>query len=242
MKNIFKVLIIAMAGAIIGGCGGQQKTVTGEKISDKELTSQSDAKKAALLKQLDKKYADAKTHYELGKLYHSEGQWDKAEWEYNKALAFDPMLHDAQAAMVKLLADKGDKQKSEVIADMYISQASVSAKHSLLLGRAFQERGLDEYALTSYLRAHSLAPNSVVINKQLGNFYLMKGDKASAEIYLRRAFELDPYQPDVAGQLGKLGVQVEIPKKQPKELKNLDKMKEKEGAAGANGTGEEELK
>jgi Flp pilus assembly protein TadD len=240
MKTIFKVLVITLVCMVINGCGEQQKTATGEKVNDKELTSQSDVKKAQLLKQLDKKYEDAKTHYELGKLYHSEGQWDKAEWEYNKALAFNPVDHDAQASIVKLLVDKGDKQRSETIADMYISQASVSARHSLLLGRAFQERGLDEYALTSYLQAHNLAPNSVVINKQLGNFYLMKGDKANAEVYLRRAFELDPYQPEVAGQLGKLGVQVEIPKRAPKDLKKIEQ--EKNAPASNQGSGTEELK
>jgi Flp pilus assembly protein TadD len=238
MKMIFKVLIIVLVCTVISGCGGQQKTVTGEKISDKELTSQGDIQKEALLKQLDKKYGDAKIHYELGKVYHSEGQWDKAEWEYNKALAFDPIHHDAQASIVKLLVDKGDTQRSEIIADMYMSQASVSAKHSLLLGRAFQSRGLDEYALSCYLQAHNLAPNSIVINKQLGNFYLMKGDKANAEVYLRRAFELDPYQPDVAAQLGKLGVQVQMPRKMPKEA-NVDKMKEQKGQKQGQ---EEELK
>ena len=228
MKTIFKVLIIVLVCTILSGCGGQQKTITGEKINDKELTSQSDLQKEALLKQLDKKYADAETHYELGKVYHNEGLWDKAEWEYNKALAFEPIHHDAQASVVRLLVDKSDTQRSEVIADMYMSQASVSAKHSLLLGRAFQARSLEEYALSCYLQAHRLAPNSVVINKQLGNFYLMKGDRANAEMYLRRSFELDPYQPEVAGELGKLGVQVQIPRKMPKETKKIDKMKEQE--------------
>ncbi len=228
MKMIFNILIIVLVCTVIGGCGGGQKTVTGEKISDKELTSQSDLQKADLLKQLDKKYGDAQTHYELGKLYHAEGQWDKAEWQYNKTLAFEPIHHDAQASIVKLLVDKGDTQRSEVIADMYMSQASVSARHSLMLGRAFQARGIEEYALSCYLQAHRLAPNSVVLNKQLGNFYLMKGDRANAEMYLRRAFDLDPYQPEVAGQLGKLGVQVQMPRKMPKEAKNIDKMKEQE--------------
>jgi tetratricopeptide (TPR) repeat protein len=228
MKMIFNILIIVLVCTVLSGCGGGQKTVTGEKISDKELTSQSDLQKADLLKQLDKKYGDAQTHYELGKLYHAEGQWDKAEWQYNKTLAFEPIHHDAQASIVKLLVDKGDTQRSEVIADMYMSQASVSARHSLMLGRAFQARGIEEYALSCYLQAHRLAPNSVVLNKQLGNFYLMKGDRANAEMYLRRAFELDPYQPEVAGQLGKLGVQVQMPRKMPKETKKIDKMKEQE--------------
>ncbi|HBG28467.1 MAG: hypothetical protein A2Y10_10795 [Planctomycetes bacterium GWF2_41_51] len=225
MKMIFKILMIAAICAILGGCNGKQKSATGEKINDKELTSQSDRQKQQLLKQIDRKYENAKAHYELGRLYHREGLWDKAEWEYNKAIAFDPAHHESQASIVKLLVDKADKQRSDVIADMYIGQASVSAKNSLLLGRAFQDRGLDEYALTSFMQAHRLAPNSVVINKQLGYFYLLKQDNANAEVYLRRAFELNPYQPEVAGQLGKLGVQVEIPRKAPKDLKKLEKQK-----------------
>lgn len=234
MKMIFNVLAIAIICTILGGCNGRQKSATGEKINDKELTSQSDRQKQDLLKQIDRKYDNAKAHYELGRLYHKEGLWDKAEWEFNKALAFDPVHHESQASIVKLLSDKGDTQRSSVIAEMYISQASVSAKNSLLLGRAFQDRGLDAYALTSYMQAHRLAPNSVVINKQLGYFYLLKQDNANAEVYLRRAFELDPYQPEIAGQLGKLGVQVEIPKKKPKDMKKLEKEK--------TIPGEEELK
>lgn len=229
MKTIFNVLAIIAICVVLGGCNGKQKSATGEKINDKQLTSQSDRQKQVLIKKLDHKYSDARSHYELGRLYHREGMWDKAEWEYNKALAFDPSHHEAQASIVKLLADTGDKQKADVIANMYIGQASVGAKNSLLLGRAFQDRGMDEYALSSYLQAHRLAPNSVVINKQLGYFYLLKQDNANAEIYLRRAFELNPYQPEVAGQLGKLGVQVEIPKKAPKDLKKLEKQKKVAG-------------
>jgi lipoprotein NlpI len=229
MTRFFKILLIVVGLALItAGCNEKQKTVTGEKISDKELSGESEQQKEKLLKEIDKKYENAKAHYELGKVYHSQGLWDNAEWEYNKALAFDPMHHEAQASMVKLLVDKNDKTKSEAIADMYISQASVSAKHSLLLGRAFQARGLDEYALASYKQAHNLAPNSVAINKQLGYYYLLKKDNASAEMYLRKAFELDPSQAEVAGELGRLGVQVQMPTKQAKQAKKVDRIAEEQ--------------
>lgn len=229
MMRFFKILLILVGLIIItSGCNRQQKTTTGEKISDKELTSETDRQKAALLKDVDRKYENPKAHYELGKLYHSQGLWDNAEWEYNKALAFDPMHHEAQASIVKLLIDKNDADRSEVIADMYMSQASVSAKHSLLLGRAFQDRGLDDYAIACYKQAHHLAPNSVAINKQIGYYYLLKRDDVNAEIYLRKAFDLDPSQAEVAGELGRLGVKVQVPRKQPKSVKKLDKMAEKE--------------
>lgn len=230
MAKLFKiVLVIAGLAIIAAGCDKkQQKTMYGEKISDKELSGASEKEKAKLLKELDKKYENPKAHYELGKLYHSQGMWDKAEWEYNKALAFDPMHHDAQASIIKLQVDKGDTAKSEVVADMYISQASVSAKHSLLLGRAFQDRGLDAYALACYKQAHNLAPDSVAINKQLGYYYLLKKDNANAEMYLRKTFELDPGQPEVAGELGRLGVQVQMPTKQAKQAKKIDRIAEEQ--------------
>jgi Flp pilus assembly protein TadD len=229
MTRLFKILLIVVGLTLItAGCNEKQKTATGEKISDKELGGETEKQKTVLLKELDKKYDNAKAHYDLGKLYHSQGLWDKAEWEYNKALAFDPMHHDAQASIAKLLVDKGDTAKSEVIADMYISQASVSAKHSLLLGRAFQDRGLDEYALACYKQAHNLAPNSVAINKQLGYYYLLKKDNANAEMYLRRTFELDPSQSEVAGELGRLGVQIQVPTKKTMNAKKLDKIAEEQ--------------
>ncbi|MEN6384300.1 MAG: hypothetical protein ABFD79_03790 [Phycisphaerales bacterium] len=236
MKTIFNFLMIAAICTVLGGCKSSQKSAQGEKLNDKQLTSQSEKQVTQLQKQIDKKYSDAKAHYELGKIYHREGSWDKAEWEYSKALAFDPVHHESQASIVKLYSDKGDKQRGDVLAEQYINQASISAKNSLLLGRSFQDRGLDEYALTCYTQSHRLAPNSVVVNKQLGYHYLLKGDNANAEIYLRRAFELDPYQPGVAGQLGKLGVQVEIPKK-AKDLKKLEKKKQVSGEGQVDTSG-----
>lgn len=228
MKTIFSFLMIIVICVVLGGCNGKQKAAAGQKVNDKQLVNPTEKQKQKLERQLDRKYTDAQAQYELGKIYHREGQWDKAEWQYSRALAFSPAHHEAQASLVKLSADKGEKQRSDVLAEQYINQASVSAKNSLLLGRAFQDRGMDEYALQSYTQAHRLAPNSVVINKQLGYFYLLKGDNANAEIYLRRTFELDPYQPDVAAQLGKLGVQVEIPRK-AKDIKKLEKKKQVSG-------------
>jgi Flp pilus assembly protein TadD len=96
------------------------------------------------------------------------------------------------------------------------------------LGRAFQDRGLDEYALSCYKQAHNLMPNSVMINKQLGYYYLLKKDNANAEMYLRRTFELDPSQAEVAGELGRLGVKVQVPTKKTMNAKKLDKIAEEQ--------------
>ena len=68
----------------------------------------------------------------------------------------------------------------------------------------------------------------MAINKQLAYYYLLKKDNAIAEMYLRKTFELDPSQAEVAGELGRLGVQVQLPTKQAKQAKKLDRIAEEQ--------------
>lgn len=213
---------------LMAGCQERNKKAKTGKALDKEIAGVTDQQKLKLLRRIDRKFSDPQAHYELGKVYQNEGLWDKAEWEYNRALAFDPVQYKAQAAMVQLLKERGQTERSAIIADMYISQASVSAKQSLLLGRSFQSVGEESYALTCYLQAVNMASNSVAINKQIAYYYLAKNDPVKAEQYLRRTFQLDPTQSEVAGELGRLGVEVKVPRKKLKNTKKLDKvLKEK---------------
>ena len=75
----------------------------------------------------------------------------------------------------------------------------------------FEQLGLDAYALRGFRQAIDVAPDSSEANKQVGFYYLGKGDTAKAKQYLMRSFELNARQPDVAGALGRLGVVVEAP-------------------------------
>jgi len=113
--------------------------------------------------------------------------------------------------MVKVLANSGDTAKAEQYAKAYMNQASNSAMASLQLAEAFDKQGLDEYALACYKQALRLAPDSPEVNKQVGYYYLNNDDKTRAKDYLSRSFQLNPNQPDVAGELGRLGVVVKIP-------------------------------
>lgn len=201
------VLITAAAMLTLAGCGWFS--------AKNDITNPADSKKQELLNDIERKYENPAAHYKLGKLYHADGLLDKAEWEYRVAIGFDPVLYSAQAAVVKVLSDMKSTEKSKMAAQMYMDQAAVSAEASLKLGRALQNEGLDTYALTAYQQAANLAPNSAVVFKQLGFFYLAKGDEARAEENLRRSIQLDPYQPEVAGELGRMGVSVQIPQRQP---------------------------
>jgi Tfp pilus assembly protein PilF len=170
-------------------------------------------KKQKLKRAIERRFENPDAHFELGQIYQIEGSRIAAEYHYNTALRFDPVHRDAQAAMVKMLIDSGDKAKARVTADNYMMQVSTSAKGSLRLGLGFQKQGLDEYTLACYQQALRLEPNSAETYKQFGLYYLSKNDKVRAREYLTRSFQLDPTQPDVALQLGHLGVEIKIPEK-----------------------------
>ena len=54
-----------------------------------------------------------------------------------------------------------------------------------------------------------MSPNSAEINKQIGYYYLSKNDNVRAKDFLIRSFDLNRNQPEVAGELGRLGVVIE---------------------------------
>ena len=211
---------------LFGGCEDPKAKVAGV---DRVETIPAEKKKADLLELLDRKFENPDAHFELGQLYKAEGLWPKAEYHNNIALSFDPAHRQAQAAMAKVFLDSGDADKSKNYADIYMNQVAGSAGQSLELALAFQRQQLDEYALGCYRRALHLAPNAAKIHRQIGYYYLSRGDTIQAKEYLSRSFQLDPRQPDVAGELGRLGVEVRIPRKTEMHTKKLDKMIEQSG-------------
>lgn len=206
-----------------GGCESSNKA---GQIKGEVARTPSEEKKAKLLKEIDSKFENPRAHFELGRLYQADRLWSQAEHEYNVTLSFEPVHLKAQAALVKVLGEGGNSTKSQNYADLYIAQAATSANESLRLGLAFQEQGLDECALRCYEQALQLAPNSAKINRQIGYYYINKGDKGRAQAYLSRSFQLDPLQPEVARELGKLGVPVTIPRKTVADTKKLDEVVE----------------
>jgi tetratricopeptide (TPR) repeat protein len=205
---------------LFGSCGG--------KKAPKEVASMaSEKKKAEMLRAIDHKFEDAEAHFKLGRLYQADGLLSQAENQYSTALNFDPAHKQAQAARVKVLLGSGEKAKAQLLAGEYIERATISAAGSLALALAFQEQQLDEYALQCFQQALRMAPNSAKINRQIGYYYLSKGNKDLAREYLSRSFQLNPNQPEVAGELGRLGVMVKIPRKTIKNTRKLDDMVDK---------------
>jgi len=220
-KIVLSVCIIAACG-----CSKFRKTDASARSDTAIAKSPVEREKAQLLQDLERKFENPEAHIELARLYQRDGLWTKAEYHYNVAMSFDPAAREAQAGMVKVLEASGDSAKSSLSADIYIDQVSSSAAESLRLGLAFQKQQMDEYAMQCYKQALRLAPNSAKINRQIGYYHLSKGNIDQAKDYLSRSFQLDPTQAEVAGELGRLGVAVKIPRKTQKDTGKLDKIVE----------------
>ena len=203
---LFLVLLLCLAFLFVG-CSEPQADATA--IGQQKNVS-ADARKAELLQLLERKFENPDAHFQVAQLYHAEELWAKAEYHYNVSLGFDPTGAEAKAAMVKLFLDAGDSAKSKTFADVYMNQAARSATQSLRLAMAFQKQQLDGYALDSYQQALSLEPDSAEVNKQMGFYYLSKGDETRAKEHFIASYRSDNGQPDVAHELGRLGVELRI--------------------------------
>ncbi len=206
LASTLTLTLLLCLGFLLVGCNEQQTATPGQQVS-----MPPEARKARLLNELERKFENPDAHFRLAQMYHAEGLWTKAEYHYNVALGFDPAHADAKAAMVKLFLASGDSTSSKAHADDYMIKASSSETQSLRLAIAFHKQQLDDYALDAYQQAFGLAPDSAEVNKQMGLYYLDKDDKVLAKEYLIRSFRLDSKQHDVAGELGRLGVEVKIP-------------------------------
>jgi tetratricopeptide (TPR) repeat protein len=222
MNAKLRVMILGtmLCALLIAGC----RNTSAPRV-DQNVRAASDIHKAELLKELDKKWENPPVHFELGQLYHAAGDYSKAEYYYNIALGFNPAYREVQAAMVKVQLDKGDKTKADWVANGYMTQVASMPEQLLSLGVAFEKQGLDDYALKCYQEALKTAPDSSAVNRQLGYYYLAKNKKDLAKEYFIRSFQLNPDQPDVAGELGRLGVAVRIPEApaSPQDMKQTTK-------------------
>ena len=201
MSKKIGCFILVAAILVIGGC------------SKPDTSAPTIAKLNA---QLKLRFENPVAHYQLGQIYQQQGDWNKAASEYDLAVKFDPVFWDAEAGMIKVLRMAGEEQKSAQMLQMYLRSASLVPEDSLALGSAFERQNVDDGALAAYEQALKMQPKSAAVNKKIGYYYLSRNNKDMAKTYLRRSFELDPYQPDVAGELGKMGIIVKTPEMLPK--------------------------
>ncbi len=169
-----------------------------------------DSKEAMLLAQIDAKFESPQAHFDLAKYYAETGQWSKSAYQYAITVGFDPTNMPARAGHIKGLMMSNQQRKANELIGDYVASAG-SEKATVELAKSLRKEGLPEFSLMACERGLSLYPTSAPLHRELGYYYLAKDDKVMAEEYLRKSFEFDPYQADVAGALGRMGVKVQAP-------------------------------
>ncbi len=168
-------------------------------------------KESYLLSKLKTRYQDADTHGELGRYYLNQGMLDKAKYHLETAMGFDSALRPAQAAYVKLTSQLEGEMAGQRLCAEYQRPLLSSAAEMIKLAKALGDEGLDTLSLSCFQRILSTQPYSAEAHRQLGYFYLTRNNQEEAKIHFSRSFELNPNQPDVAGELGRMGVTIETP-------------------------------
>jgi Flp pilus assembly protein TadD len=220
-------LVLLTCALIVSGCDSSNtRTKTTSASLDDSAPTQAEREKTELLQRLERKFEDPQAHFELGQLYLADGFLVQAEHHYNTALSFDPAHRQSQAAMVKISLLRGETEKAKFAAEIYINQVISSAAGSLRLALGFQQQNLDDYALACYKQALQLAPNSAKIHRQIGYYHMSRGNNEQAREYLSKSFQINSNQPEVAGELGRLGVEIKIPRKPHNNPRGLDKIVE----------------
>jgi len=194
-------LTLSMCVLLLCGCNNSIRTDTDESLSPAE-------QRAQLLAKLNQKFDDPATHVKVGRSFQAEKQYDKAMWHYQRAYSFDPVYWPAQAAIVKLLQERGQSSEADVAGKLFVAKVARSARNSLELGNAFEEAQVDKFALECYQQALHIDARSAEAYMKLGFYYLNKGDKVRAREYLKQSYNLNWNQPDVAYRLGELGVPI----------------------------------
>ena len=208
-REVLFVAAILACAVMLAGCN--EGNATSPKTDEPEPVVYID-KRAGMLQKLDKNFRNSDVHFELGRSYREDGLWTKAEYHFETATRFDPTNRAAQAALTKLLIVGGEKAKADLGAKRYIKQAAYSLKETMKLANAFTGERLEEYAVACYRQAVRIGPESPDGYRELGRYYLSKEDKDTAKEYFKRSFRLDPTQVQVAGELGRLGVIVRVPR------------------------------
>lgn len=164
----------------------------------------------SLILQINQKFENPDAHYKLAKMYHSQKQWVKAEYEYNVAIGFSAVNKWPEAGLVRMYKDWARPENAQAALNkaMY---ACLTDEELIMLAKALQKEGLVQEPQICYEYALTVAKNKGGIYKEMGFYYLTIGDKVRAEDAFRKSLEIRPYQPDVSAELGRMGVQVVAP-------------------------------
>jgi tetratricopeptide (TPR) repeat protein len=178
------------------------------------------AEKARQAIRLDDASADA--HTWLGYILRSQGNFDEAMAEHEKAIQINPHNVYGYLGWAEAMIDKADGYSEEERKDKYdaaeqkvrvaVENDRYSADARNLLGRVLRKKRLYKEAIAEHEAAAGLYRANVYAYTGLTEAYLALPDKGPARkaniekalAAARKAVEIDPNSPDAHGELGRV--------------------------------------
>ena len=176
---------------------------------------QYDTAMALLKKSLDSNHENSPSHYWLGHCYQATGNPDKAIYEYQLALRFDPALDLAQVALIKIYHQTGRIDEALLAAKKYFEHKDAPAREFIVIADDFAKDGMGNHVLLAYRQAQKLEPRNPVPAIAMADYYFKLGQTEPAIKSLSNAFKINPYYPGLAQKLGQHGMKVSIPAPKP---------------------------
>jgi tetratricopeptide (TPR) repeat protein len=164
-------------------------------------------------------------HFGLGAVYEAQEQVERALGSYKKATEIDPKYGDAYRALGHIYAKKGDTkglaQMARRILELDLSPTDQYEAH-LMIGNAYQEAELYEWAIDHLNKAVSLDPERLEAYTALGLIYEIQQLWGKAGDIYRRVGQLNPEsEPDVHFRLGQLYLLEQKPEEAEQEFEQV---------------------
>jgi len=136
----------------------------------------------------------AYAHFQLGYVYTALKQTKEARLEYEKAVALDPKMSEAQLDLGILLLDS-DPPAAVAPLSKAVDLLPTESRPRFLLGAAQERAGDFNSAAKSFESALALDPKDLDTTLHLAQLYLSQKRPADAEKKFRAALELQPNLP-----------------------------------------------
>jgi tetratricopeptide (TPR) repeat protein len=154
-------------------------------------------------------------YYQLGNCYYNLGQNQLAIASYKTARQtidvtiegrYDTQTREKILNGLAAAIARSDQRDAETDSIQHEAEANQSAESWYLLARVYEIRGDADSAMDAYNRAALLDPKNFIIARNYGLYAERIGQPQRADAPLRRAYELNPKDQDVAAALRRIGV------------------------------------
>ncbi len=163
----------------------------------------------SLIQESAEKLSDnAEVRYHLGMTFYMLGDETAAKEQFEKALSFSDDFNGLEDLEKRLsILDIGSSTESTFTISELEKMSKESEKDPVLLTRlaqAYEKSGESGNALKTYDKVLALNSNNVPAILRTASLQLREGNSKAAFELSKEAYKIDPNNPDVSAQLGKL--------------------------------------